>query len=92
MKLQLRLESDSLLSVNAVNQRYQNYLELGSLVQQCKNIICRNVGFSLVFVRKHVNKVAHLMVKIPGEVNNFVVMSSPPLNLLETILSDALLN
>lgn len=61
-------------------------------MQQCKNIICRNVGFSLVFVRKHGNKVAHLMAKIRCEVNNFVVMSSPPLSLLETILLDALLN
>lgn len=86
------IESDSLMSVNAINMSYQNYLELGSLVQHCQHIISRRVGFSVVHVRKQANKVAHQMAKIPCELNSFFVMSSPPLSLLETILSDALLN
>lgn len=46
------VESDSLLSVNAINKSYQNYLELGSWVHQCKNIISRRGGFQVVYVRK----------------------------------------
>lgn len=86
------IDSDSLLSVNAINRSYQNYLELSSLVQHCKSIISSRGGFSVFHVRKQANKVAHKMAKIPCEPNSFVVMSSPPLSLLETLLSDALLN
>lgn len=66
-------------------------MELGSLVQHCKSIISKRSGFSVVHVRKQANRVAHQMAKIPYEPNSFVIMSSPPLNLLETLLSDALL-
>lgn len=30
------IESDSLLAVNAVNKDYMNYMELGTVVHQCK--------------------------------------------------------
>ncbi|XP_017233563.1 uncharacterized protein LOC108207639 [Daucus carota subsp. sativus] len=86
------IKSDSLLSVIAINRRYHNYLELGSWVHHCKSIIHRRVGYSVVHVRKQANKVAHQMAKIPCKLNSFVIMSSPPLSLLETLLSDASLN
>lgn len=42
----IAIESDSLLSVSAVNKEHLNYLELGTLVQQCKTMISRaEVGF-----------------------------------------------
>lgn len=39
------IESDSVLSVNAINKSYHNFLELDSVLQQCKNILRREVIF-----------------------------------------------
>ncbi|XP_074324245.1 uncharacterized protein LOC141661162 [Apium graveolens] len=85
------IECDSLLNVNAINKICLNFLELGHLVQHCKNIINSREGVLLVFARKHANKVAHLLAKYPCELKSFVINLSPPSCLLETLLSDALM-
>ena len=82
------VESDSLMSVNAVNKQNQNRMELGNIVEQCRSIMGNNNGVSVVFVRKHANKVAHLLARLPCTLNSFVDYSSPPLNVLETLMSD----
>lgn len=86
------IESDSLLGVKAVTQSYTNYMEMGTLVQQCKDIIMTRGGISVEFVRKQGNKVAHELAKFPCEPNSFIVISSPSYYLLEKIMSDALIN
>lgn len=84
------IESDSLLSVNAVNNQQVNLLELGDLLNQCSTILRSNVGLSVGYVRKQANKVAHKIARFPCELNSFVVNPSPPMHLLETLLSDSL--
>lgn len=88
------IESDSLLGVKAITQNYTNYMNymLGTLVQQCKELITTRGGISIEFVRKRANKVAHELAKFPCEPNSFIVISSPPYYLLETIMLDALIN
>lgn len=88
----ITLESDSFLNVRAINKPNLNYLELGSLVQQCKNIIRGRSEVSLVHVRKQANKAAHRSARFPCELNSFVVNLSSILMMLETLGSDALLN
>lgn len=82
------IESDSLLSVKAINHGHDNVLESGDLVQQCQEMLRNHGRISVSHVKKQANKVAHNLARIPCEPNCFIVFSSPPSCLLETILSD----
>lgn len=86
--VKVAIESDSLLSVMAINKNNENYLELGSLIQHCRVILQARDGISVSYVRKRANKLAHEMAKIPCEPSSFIVSWSPPSFLLGTILSD----
>ena len=55
----ITIESDSLLSVKAIQGNIQNQLEAGILVDQCRDILKDRVLVSLGFVKKHANRVAH---------------------------------
>lgn len=87
----ITIESDSLLSVNAISKGCLNLLEIGHLVQHCRNIISSREGVSVVFARKQANKATHILARYPCELNSFVINLSPLLCLLETLLSDALM-
>lgn len=82
------VESDSLLSVQAVKGSRQNFLEAGVLIEHCRTILGSKTNVSLSFVKKHANRVAHLMARIPCTLNSFVGFSSPPLSVLETLVSE----
>lgn len=82
------VEIDSMQGVNSINKPESNYLELGDIIRQCRIILQSTVSILVVFVRKHANKVARSLARLPCELNSFVLYSSPPLVLLETILSD----
>ena len=85
------IESDSLMSVQAIKQGQENLLELGDLIFQCRTLLRNNSRVSLRFVKKHGNRVAHKFARIPCELNSFIVFQSPPDYMLETILSESLL-
>ncbi|KAL8111232.1 hypothetical protein AgCh_019083 [Apium graveolens] len=87
----ITIESDSLLSINAIRKGSVNFLEIGHLVQHCRSLINSREGVSVVFTRKQANKAAHILARHPCELNSFVINLSPPLCLLETLLSDALI-
>ena len=89
--IEVELESDSMLSVKAITGEQINLLELGALVQQCKDMIRSRGGVSVNFVRKRANKVAHKLAKFPCELNSFIIFQSPPQFVLGTLLSDALI-
>lgn len=84
------IESDSLLSVKAINQGHSNLLELSDLVQHCRDILKNNNRIIISHVKKQVNKVAHYLAKFSCELNDFILYTSPPSALLETILADDL--
>lgn len=84
------VESDSKLSVEAINKDGVNLLELGSLINHCRSIIGSNGRILVGFVRKRANRVAHSMARILCERNSFVINSSPPSCVLGTLLSDCL--
>lgn len=89
--MEVMIESDSLLAVRAMNKEYLNYMELGTIVKQCKEMIASKGNISIHYIKRQANKVAHELAKIPCEPNSFVVIQSPPDSLLETILSDAMI-
>ena len=84
------VESDSLLSIQAINNGHDNILESGDLVQQCQEEIRSSSRISVSHVKKQANKVAHNLARIPCELNCFTLFSSPPSCLLETLLSEVL--
>lgn len=83
------VESDSLISVQNVLQAKENLLEIGDLMQQCRDIPQENSRLSLSFSRNQANRAAHCMARIPCEVNSFMIISSPPSQLLEILLSES---
>ncbi|XP_074323648.1 uncharacterized protein LOC141660552 [Apium graveolens] len=85
------VESNSLLSVRAIQQEQENLLELGDLISQCRTLLRSNGRMSIRFGKKHANKVAHMFARIPCEINSFTVTQSPPVYMLETIMSEILM-
>lgn len=85
------IESDSLLSIQAIQQGQENMLEAGDLMEHCINIMSNDARLSLKFVRKQANKVAHKISRFPCELNSLIVIPSPLIYLLETLLSGSLL-
>lgn len=81
-------ESNSMLSVAAINRGDKNQLEIGDLIEQCRVILHNRSGVLVVFARKQANKVAHLLARFPCTLNSFVDFTSHPLCVLETLLSD----
>lgn len=86
------VESDSLISVQEVQQPKESLLEVGHVLQQCRDTLQGDDRLMLRFVRNKANRVAHCMARIPCDVNSFCIFPSPPSQLLETILSETLLN
>lgn len=85
----VEIESDSLLTVQAIVGGTDNYLEVGSMLQECRSLISNRPDISISFVKKQANKVAHLLARVPCEVNCFNDFLSPPQLVLESILYDA---
>lgn len=82
------VESDAQQGINAINGMVVNLLEQGDVVKHCRSILERKARVMVKYVRKHANKVAHSMARIPCELNSFVNFLSPPLLALETLLDD----
>lgn len=52
------IETDSLLTVDALRKKQNNYLELGTIFEQCWYQCCSRIDVSVRFVRKQTNKAA----------------------------------
>lgn len=82
------LETDSLLTVDAIKRTKEYRLEVGHVVDQCKVMPEQSYNVKISHIRKHANRVAHGLARISCTVNYFIVFSSPPDHLVETVLSD----
>lgn len=82
------IESDSLLTVRALHCPEENVLEVGNVLEACRNILNLRPGFSISFVKRQANKVAHLVAKLPCSLNCQNVFTSPSNLLLESLLYD----
>lgn len=82
------IETDSLLTVQALEDRQKNQLEVGNLLHYCQEMLHKRRDVSVHFIRKLANKAAHCLAHIPCMLNNYKKISSPPSILLETLMSD----
>lgn len=84
----VEIESDSMLTVQAVKQGSPNYLEVGIMIQECRILLDDLPDFSISFVKKQANKVAHTLARVPCEANCFREFLSPPQIVLEKLMYD----
>lgn len=73
------IESDSLNTVRAIQKPYENVLEVGNILDACSNILKSRPGFSISFVKRQANRVAHLVAKLPCSPNCQNVFTAPPI-------------
>ena len=82
------VETDSLLTASALCTGRNNLLEVGHVIDQCRMLLHSLPGVCVKHVRKQANKVAHSLARIPCLLNCFIIFSSPPTHLVETVLRD----
>lgn len=82
------IETDSLLTVQAIKSKEQNYLEVGAVIDDCKLQLQHLTEARIHFTRKQANRVAHEIARIPCLANCQNLFTSPPTCLLETLLFD----
>lgn len=86
------IESDCLLVVDAIAKGSAYQLEVGDLLQACReNLKCRS-DIQVCFVKKQANKAAHMLARYPCLLDSFIMFMSPPYMLLETLFSDSSLD
>ena len=72
------IESDSILTVRAVRNGSVNYLEVGNLFEDSRLIMRNRPDISISYVKKQANKAAHMLARVPCEVNCYNDFISPP--------------
>lgn len=82
------VESDSLLAVRALQDDQDNLLEVGHTLDACRIILDSKPGYSISFVKRQANVVAHLVAKLPCSLNCQNVITAPSDLLLESLLYD----
>lgn len=85
----VEVESDALLVVQAIKCDQNNLLEVGFILDACREMLKYNPGLSLSFAKRQANNAAHLMAKVPCLLNCQSYFTSPPSVLLETLCFDA---
>lgn len=85
------VENDSMLTVQAICKGTDILHEVGHMLQESRSLIQARPDISVSFIKKQANKVAHLLARVPCEVNCFNDFSSPPHLVLEHIMYDALM-
>lgn len=84
------VESDSKNSVHAINNTVENYLEVGAIFQECRSLLSDRRDISISFVKKQANKVAHILARVPCDVDCFSDFITPPQSVLELLVSESL--
>lgn len=87
---QVVVETDSLLSVKALQDDKVNLLEVGDIIEDCKQDLVGLDSVSVRFIRKDANRVAHVMARIPCLANFSSFYTSLPTCLLEALSFDLL--
>lgn len=59
------VETDSLLTAQALQRRTTSVLEVGHVLQECLNYLQEYPNFSVKFVQRQANKVSHELANYP---------------------------
>lgn len=65
------IDTDFMLTMKAITGNSSNVLEVGNMIEEGRMSLNVRRDFSLNFVRKQANKVAHLLARVPCQVNCF---------------------
>lgn len=84
---QVIIESDSSLVIQALQQQLKYYMEVGNIMEACLQLMQGRDDLVLCHVKKHANRVAHTLARIPCLVGCYNVFISPPQCVLELLLS-----
>lgn len=79
------IESDSQLVVHVVMNSVDYQLEIGYILDECREKLIKRSDLSVSHVKKLANKAAHFMARVPCLLNNYNCFTSPPELLLEMI-------
>lgn len=58
------IESDSLILTNVINKLKNLCSSVGSIIEDCYNLLSALVNSKLIFVRRSMNAVAHSIVRV----------------------------
>lgn len=83
------IESDSMLSVQVIHCDIDYQIEVGHTIDLFRELLHSHEGFSLSFVKRQANRVAHVMAHLPCLPNCLKIFMSPPTDILETLLYDS---
>lgn len=87
--VKMTVESDSQLVVNALQKKSANLLEVGHILDECREVLSSRSRLNVVHVKRLANKAAHMMARMPCSLNSHNVYESPPPSVLETIVYDS---
>lgn len=82
------IESDSQLTVRAIQNGNMNYLEAGVVMESCCQLLRQLELVSVNFVRRNANRVAHEIARFPCLAYCQVLFTSPPLCVVEALMYD----
>lgn len=82
------VESDSLLTIDAITGQRENILEVRHIIDQCKSMLLVMPDVKIQYVRKQANKVARGLARLPCTLNGLNVFTSSPTYLVELCLLD----
>ncbi|XP_074374619.1 uncharacterized protein LOC141715030 [Apium graveolens] len=86
------IESDSQLVVHALHAEDSYQLEVGHIIDECKEKLKEQTDLSVLHVEKQANKAAHLMTRVPYLLDSYNYFISPPELLLEMLPSNFQVN
>lgn len=82
------IESDSLVAVQAIEKGSYYRSEVGHVFQTCRLELPARSDLNVGYVRRLANRAAHVMARIPCQLNCFLDFSTAPSQLLESLLYD----
>ena len=82
------IETDSQLVVHALGAEDAYQLEVGHIIDECKEKLKDRADLLVLHVKKQANKDAHLMARVPCLLNSYNHFVSPPDLLLEMLSSE----
>lgn len=84
------IESDSLMvvTVTALQQNEEYHPEVGSILECCRTKLSQRSDLVIHHVKKHTNRVPHLLARYLCLLDSFILFMYPPPLVLETLLSD----
>lgn len=86
------VETDSLLVVQALQNRRKYRLEVGTILEACQGILSSKSNLRVSHVKRLANKAAHLMARVSCSLNSYNSFEYPPRCVLETIMYESFEN